>query len=130
MKKKILLIAALTSAGLILLTSARSQEDMQFVGADAFFRPRRPPAVFRHDTHNESAGIEACQECHHVYDDSGKPVEDESSEDQRCSECHGVKRSGNKPALMNAFHSNCKGCHKQQKKGPLMCGQCHVRRPI
>ena len=128
MKKKILLIVVVSSACLILVTSAHSQEDMQFVNADAFSKPRRPAAVFRHDAHNESAGIEACQSCHHVYDDSGKPVEDESSEDQRCSECHGVKRSGSKPALMNAFHANCKSCHKEKKKGPVICGHCHVRR--
>jgi len=127
MKKKVLLIITLSSACLIFLISAHSQEDMQFVSDDAFIKPRRPPVVFQHDAHNESAGIEACDGCHHVYDENGTPVEDESSEDQSCSECHDLERSGNKPALMKAFHANCKGCHKEKKKGPLMCGQCHVR---
>ena len=127
MNKKILLIFIFSSACLIFLISAHSQEDMQFVSADAFVKPRRPPAVFRHDAHNESAGIEECYVCHHVYDENGNLAEDESSEDQRCSDCHELARSGNKPALMKAFHANCKGCHKEKKKGPLMCGQCHVR---
>jgi len=60
--------------------------------------------------------------------ENSQSAEDESSEDQRCSDCHELARSGNKPALMKAFHANCKGCHKAQKKGPLMCGQCHVKR--
>jgi hypothetical protein len=28
---------------------------------------------------------------------------------------------------MKAFHIHCKSCHREKKKGPLMCGQCHVR---
>jgi hypothetical protein len=127
MEKKVLLIFTLLFSGLIFLVSAHSQEDMRIVSAEPFVKPRRPPAVFRHDEHNELAGIEECHVCHHVYDENGKLVEDESSEDQSCSDCHELARSGNKPALMKAFHSNCKGCHKKQKKGPLMCGQCHVR---
>lgn len=113
---------------LVLILCAYSQEDMQVVSNDPFDNPRRPPSVFRHDEHNELAGIEACNVCHHIYDENGKLNEDESSEDQLCSECHDLKRSGNKPALMHAFHMNCKGCHQTQKSGPLMCGNCHVKR--
>jgi hypothetical protein len=29
--------------------------------------------------------------------------------------------------LAKAFHLNCKGCHEQRGKGPIMCGQCHVK---
>jgi len=130
MNKRVFLIFMLSSACLVFLISAHSQEDMQFVSAEAFIKHRRPPAVFRHDAHNELAGIEECYICHHVYDENGKPVEDESSEDQSCSECHEIAHSGNKPALMKAFHANCKGCHKEEKKGPLMCGLCHVRRTV
>ena len=127
MNKKICFIFIFSSACLIFLISAHSQEDMRFVGADAFVKPRRPPAVFHHDVHNELAGIETCYVCHHVYDENGNLAEDESSEGQSCSDCHELARAGRKPALMKAFHANCKGCHKQKKKGPLMCGQCHVR---
>jgi predicted CXXCH cytochrome family protein len=130
MAKRLLLIFILSSACLIFLISAHSQEDMRSVSADAFVKPRRPPAVFLHDGHNELAGIEECYICHHVYDDNGKLIEDESSEDQSCSDCHEFARSGNKPALMKAFHANCKGCHKQKKKGPVICGQCHVKRIV
>lgn len=128
MSKKVLCIASLFAACLVFLVSAHGQEDMQFVGTDAFVKPRRPPAVFRHEAHNAAAGIEACYVCHHLYDETGNLIEDESSEDQSCSDCHELTRSGNKPALMKAFHINCKSCHKEKNKGPLMCGQCHVKR--
>ena len=109
--------------------AANSQDDMVAINSDAFEDPRRPPAVFRHDAHNELAQIEECRICHHVYDENGQLVEDESSEDQRCSDCHELEASGKKPPLMKAFHTNCKGCHKQNNKGPTMCGQCHVKDP-
>ena len=110
----------------ILMLPAFSQEDMEVVDNDGFSKKERPPVVFRHDEHNEIAQVEDCSECHHVYE-NGEKLEDESSEDQSCSECHAEKSVENKPGLKKAFHSNCKGCHLEQKKGPIMCGKCHVR---
>ena len=129
MKKCFPILLLLLIGSLFFLVSAYSQEDMRFINADAFDNPQRPPAVFNHDEHNELAQIEECNECHHIYDEEGKRVEDESSEDQSCSDCHELEVSDRKPALMKAFHINCKGCHKEKGKGPVMCGQCHVRRP-
>lgn len=127
MKKSAFFICAGVVAILLVFVSAYSQEDMVVVSSDAFENPQRPPSVFRHEEHNQKAEIEDCNECHHVYGDDGKRLEDESSEDQRCAECHESEASGRKPALVKAFHTNCKGCHKEKKKGPVMCGQCHVR---
>ena len=111
----------------LMLATAHSQENMAFVKSDAFTSQQRPSAIFRHVAHNEKAAIENCNECHHVYED-GKLVQDASSEDKRCSDCHGLADSGRQPGLMKAFHLNCKGCHQEKKKGPVMCGECHVRR--
>ena len=130
MKKKIFVALNSFLLSLAMMTHARAQGDMVLVDNTPFGKNRRPPAVFRHDEHNELAQIEACSVCHHVYDENGRLVEDESSEDQRCSDCHELEESGEKPALMKAFHTNCKGCHKQKDKGPTMCGQCHVRAPV
>ena len=110
----------------VLLMPAFSQEDMEVVGDVGFSKKQRPPAVFRHDEHNEKAELEECNECHHVYEE-GIKLEDESSEDQSCSECHDEEDSGNMPGLRKAFHTNCKGCHLEKKRGPIMCGTCHVR---
>ena len=111
------------AALLLVLVAAHAQEDMEFVDPGVFDNHRRPPSVFVHDEHNEAAGIEECNECHHVYED-GQLLEDESSEDYRCAECHEQDGGDNLP-LMKAYHTNCKGCHIQAKKGPVMCGDCH-----
>ena len=129
MKKSAVFLFALWMSSLLVVASAFSQEDMVSIDDSVFDSPQRPPAVFKHEAHNEAAGIEECQECHHIYDDDGKLVEDESSEDQGCWECHELRHSNGKPGLMKAFHENCKGCHLKEKKGPIMCGQCHVRKP-
>ena len=126
MKKAAVFIFTIVVVSAFLFVSAYSQEDMTFVDNSVFTKPERTSSIFRHDEHNEKAGIEECSKCHHVYED-GKLVEDESSEDQRCSDCHELKASGNKPALMKAYHANCKGCHLEQKKGPIMCGECHLK---
>ena len=103
------------------LTTAWSQDEMTVVDNSVFDNPQRTPSMFVHDTHNETAGIEECSVCHHVYED-GQLVADESSEDERCSDCHDLESSDDQPALMNAFHANCKGCHEEEGKGPILCG--------
>ncbi len=125
--KTVTWIALSLLIGIVLaITSAWSQDDMTVVDNAAFDNPRRTPSVFVHDAHNETAGIDDCAECHHVYED-GTLMEDESSEDQSCSECHDLKSSGDPPALIKAFHTNCKGCHQALEKGPIMCGECHIK---
>jgi hypothetical protein len=126
MNRRAVVVWALAALGTLCMVNAWSQEDMKAVSPEAFSNPQRPAAVFLHDAHNEKARIENCNQCHHVYED-GKLVEDESSEDRRCSDCHGLEGEGRQPGLMKAFHLNCKGCHQDQKKGPVMCGECHVR---
>ncbi len=124
--KPFLAVLLAIALGLLAAATSPAQEEMQTVASDAFTNPQRPPAVFPHDAHNEAAGIDACNRCHHVYRD-GVLVEDESSEDQRCSDCHGETAQGRQPALMDAFHDNCKQCHLEVGKGPILCGECHRR---
>jgi hypothetical protein len=127
MRKSAVIILGVLALSAALLAAAYSQEDMQTVDDQAFSSPQRPPSIFRHDEHNEKAKIEECNVCHHVYDDSGKRLEDESSEGQPCSECHGLNDNGSQPGLRKAFHRKCKSCHQKEQKGPILCGQCHVR---
>ena len=124
--KRIVLIAASVLISMLMLMPAYSQEDVETIDNSCFETPRRPPAIFQHDLHNETAEVEECNVCHHVYED-GQLLEDESSEDERCAACHLEKEEGRKPSLMKAFHTNCKGCHESEKAGPLMCGECHVK---
>lgn len=122
-KHGLVLMTALLFTGFLMVT-AYSQEDMENVDRSPFPHPERTASVFNHEEHNEAAEIDDCSECHHVYED-GVKLEDESSEDMTCSECHEIEVSDDQPALMQAFHMNCKGCHLSEKKGPIMCGECH-----
>ncbi len=126
MRRPYLFICAAFALLCVIPAAAPAQEDMTVIDNSVFEKPQRPPAVFKHDEHNELALIEECNECHHVYAE-GQRLEDESSEDQRCADCHELQDVGAKPGLIKAFHTNCKSCHREQKKGPLMCGQCHLR---
>jgi len=110
----------------ILFVPASSQDDMEVVDDWGFEKKQHPPAIFPHNGHNESAEIEDCRECHHIYED-GRKLEDESSEDLSCCECHDEEGSDGRPGLRKAFHVNCKGCHLERNTGPVMCGECHVR---
>ena len=126
MKKRIAFILIAPVLVGVFLLPAFSQEDMEVIDNSGFAIKQRPAVGFRHDEHNDLAGIEECNECHHVYEE-GKKLEDESSEDLSCSECHEENSSEEQPGLRRAFHLNCKGCHLEKKKGPVMCGQCHAR---
>jgi hypothetical protein len=125
MKRAALSLVLVLAGCALLLTAVSAQEDMVTVDPGPFENPQRAPSVFRHEEHNLNADIWDCNVCHHVYDDEGNLVEDESSEDQSCSECHGLQDDGRQPGLMKAFHRNCKGCHTEKAKGPVMCGECH-----
>jgi hypothetical protein len=129
MNKKIILIPILGICIIIFLCAfAYSQEDMTVIDNSVFKNPQRPAATFLHDAHNEKAGIDECNLCHHVYE-NGEFLEYESSEDMLCSDCHALNESDDdSPSLLKAFHTNCKGCHLKENKGPVMCGECHVRR--
>lgn len=127
MKTKILILAFILLA-LGTLGGAWGQDEEaeeSRMDTSAFETLRRPAALFDHDAHNETAGLEDCAVCHHVWE-NGKIVEDESSEDSSCSECHGLKPGPeNSMALANAYHTQCRTCHIDAGKGPLLCGQCH-----
>ena len=126
MRKLVVVWVVVISVLVLIIASAYSQEDMEFVSNEAFDDPQRPSAAFAHDAHNEAAGLDDCSECHHIYDENGVKSEDESSEDQACAECHGDRDEGSTPGLMKAYHLNCKGCHLSEKKGPIVCAECHV----
>ena len=107
-----------------------SQEgDHPTIDNTIFENPQRTQALFDHDSHNEKAELEEdCSICHHVYED-GKLVSDESSEDSMCSECHLLKASSENPVpIRMAFHKRCKECHFELNKGPVLCGECHIKK--
>jgi hypothetical protein len=127
MKTKTLAICIAIAAFALLFSvmSGFSQEDITVVEDSAFQSHMRPPAQFAHDEHNEIAGVEECNICHHVYED-GKRLEYDSSEGMECSECH-ILEGSNPIPLATVYHKQCRGCHLEQSAGPVMCGECHVK---
>ena len=95
---------------------------------DPLFKKHRKPAVeFTHEKHVKDHKLQ-CVECHHIYKD-GKNVFKEGDKVQLCSACHDFTKGkkGKMPNLKNAFHGNCKDCHKKLKKGPTKCKECHKK---
>jgi len=123
---RLVLWAAVLFLGMYPASLAHGQEEMVRVDNDVFESPSRPEALFAHDAHNEKVGIADCASCHHVFE-NGILQTDDSSEGTPCSECHLLAGQGSTPGLRRAFHLRCAGCHRGQKSGPLMCGECHQR---
>ena len=115
---------------LFLLTSIPSafcQDEVIMLDHDELGLHERPAVKFNHEKHQEA--VSECTRCHHDYDEYMNNV---GSEGQACSECHGKSGGDSGVALVNAFHLQCKTCHKalfakDRKSGPVMCGQCHQR---
>jgi hypothetical protein len=105
---------------------SREQWEITSVRDSAFGVRMRSAVSFNHDEHNEKAAIDDCTECHHDYDENGEKM-DYSTEESECSECH-MADGKTRMDLMRAYHLNCKGCHEDEKAGPVMCGECHVNK--
>ena len=128
MKKSIWIMAA-AMIGFICMDApipVHSQEDVTVVEDGVFKSRERPLAVFPHDNHNEKAGIDNCETCHHLYK-NGNMLPGESSEGQECSECHELTGRDNTKPVMKAYHGLCNKCHREKKRGPVTCGECHSR---
>lgn len=128
MKKRTLTASIILTvmASIIAVFSASSQEDIKFVKDSAFTSRMRPPVSFLHDKHKETAQIEDCGACHHVYQD-GKRVDGETSEGTMCSECHTLREGDSPLSLVRVYHLQCKGCHVEKKAGPVLCSDCHQK---
>ena len=89
---------------------------------------QRPLVVFNHGTHAE---IFDCANCHHEYDENFNKT---GSEGGNCAECHKPGATAENSMPLNlAYHQQCKSCHVRfieldKKSGPVMCGDCHVKK--
>lgn len=121
------LAAVFVFSGLVFLVlSGEAQFSMTTVEDSAFAdRQRMKPLVsFTHDEHNEAAGIENCNTCHHVWED-GELLPDQSSIGMECSDCHLSDPGDTHMDLIRAYHLQCRDCHMEQKAGPITCSGCH-----
>ncbi len=106
MKKSMLLIAA--TIGIVLITSFTYATDNG--PGTVTYTVKMGTVTFDHAAHQKRT---ECSTCHHT----GDYV--------KCKSCHGVDSKA--PKAKNAYHKNCKSCHKELKQGPTKCKECHVK---
>jgi hypothetical protein len=122
-KKKVALYIALAGlASLVVFGVAYAQDDILWLEHDIFEGRERPGVAFPHALHADYLGLD-CLECHHIYR-NGENVWDDSEEID-CTACHRLEADGEKMSADKALHTNCKGCHTKEGKGPVTCGECH-----
>ena len=88
------------------------------------------PVPFTHGKHATELA-KTCDTCHHTQ--KGLTAEKSHSiKVEKCSSCHldpkaGVPSMREMSPTKNPFHIACISCHKEQKKGPVMCTGCHKK---
>lgn len=135
MKKGWLGLLLILLIGLVFTTvgvlSAVEIPDKIVIESKGYKKVTKAPVPFNHKEHATEYGI-ACTECHHNYKD-GKNVWKEGDPVQECSACHDPEKTvGKVKKLQNAFHTNCRDCHKkvdeEGKNAPYKkCTDCHQK---
>ena len=92
---------------------------------------KQPPVPFDHQKHSEKLA-KTCDTCHHTNKGLTKAQADKVQV-KKCHECH-LEAKGKVPSMRdmsltkNPLHIRCIGCHKENKKGPTVCKDCHVKK--
>jgi hypothetical protein len=115
-------------------TSCADAPDDILIDNDVYKRDIKGPVKLSHTAHVEEYGAK-CTDCHHVFE-NGKNVWKEGDPVQKCGECHDpLEKKGNVDKLQNAYHNNCKDCHKEYaKENPdtnapyRKCNDCHMKK--
>ncbi len=117
---------------------------IEMKNTDMFEQHKMGIVTFHHEKHYapkpEGYGL-GCGDCHH--DADGKPLTGLKPGDpvEKCTDCHsepgkpkrepGVSPEDWKSIQLEyyygAIHENCVGCHKEMKKGPVKCTECHPK---
>ena len=94
---------------------------------------KQPPVTFDHAKHGDKL-VKTCGTCHHTQKDLTKALNDANKIDvKKCSACHLDPKDAKVPSMRemamtkNPFHIRCISCHKEGKKGPTVCTQCHKK---
>lgn len=119
-------IAGFTVAGPAMADNGPADMTLQAT-VDAAKKPK--PAIFPHKKHQDS-GLE-CGACHHGKGADGKQTPYAAGmKIEKCETCHNKAAGMGKKlsTFKDVAHTNCKGCHKAQKKGPTKCAGCHPKK--
>ena len=116
MNKKLLTLAMVMFTGFLFLTVgaliAADCPDKVEIENKGYQKDKKGPVILSHKKHHDDYKV-ACTECHHEIKD-GKNVWKEGNPVKKCSECHNpLKKEGKVMKLQNAYHRNCKNCHKE-----------------
>ncbi|RJR24311.1 MAG: cytochrome C3 subunit A [Desulfobacteraceae bacterium] len=135
MKNKVLGLLTVLLTGVLFIAvgvlTAADVPDKFLIQNEGYAADKKGPVEFTHKKHTADHKV-ACAECHHVFKD-GKNVWKEGDAVQKCKECHDPnEKKGNADKLQNAFHKNCKNCHKdlveagKSTAAPFKkCNDCH-----
>lgn len=119
------LVIIFPAAVFFILIAVNSFGTLEILSNSSFKNPVMAEVPFDHDGHNETAGLDDCAICHHVFEDG--VITSESSEDMPCADCHDPSEQRNGLNLSAAYHGLCKNCHLKESKGPVVCGECHIK---
>jgi hypothetical protein len=106
----------------------KPNDNIGIARTEVFGKLERPQVIFNHKKHIEAfkkegkQDWETCDTCHPISDDKTHILFDFPKK---------VKGKGSE-ALMNGYHDECIGCHKDRaqenkKAGPINCGDCHKK---
>jgi len=138
MNKRLLTLVMVVFTGLLFLTVgaliAADVEDEVKIENKGYQKDKKGHVKLSHKKHSVDYKV-ACTDCHHEYKD-GKNVWKEGEPVKKCSECHNpLKKDGKIKKLQNAYHRNCKNCHKAyikdhpDSKAPFKkCTKCHQKK--
>ncbi|MCB2187391.1 MAG: cytochrome c family protein [Deltaproteobacteria bacterium] len=135
MQKKFFAVLAVVAVVALAVSLAWASQTKSGEAADVmqlqdkvFPKATKGPVTFSHLKHYADYKI-ACDQCHHVIKD-GKNVWKEGDKVEACGTCHKSpkKDEGKMLSAYNAYHKNCKDCHKEAKKGPTKCNDCHPKK--
>jgi Class III cytochrome C family. len=90
---------------------------------------KQPGVTFAHAKHGTTL-VKSCDTCHHKDKGLTKAT---AKNARKCSSCHlnaaaGVPGMREMSMQKNPFHMVCISCHKTEKKGPVSCKDCHVKK--
>ena len=92
---------------------------------------KQPAVTFDHAKHGDTLA-KSCGTCHHTQKTLTKE-QTNTVDVKKCQECHLDPKAANVPGMRemsltkNPMHIRCIGCHKELKKGPTVCKDCHVK---
>lgn len=111
------------------LLPVQAQISQQPLPEPGFAEPKALSVPFKHNEHNAKAKITKCVTCHHEFTQGTRMMTGRTSTERRCSYCHQAQPAptDSTPSLMTASHKLCQDCHRSKGKGPIKCGECHVK---